>query len=238
MRYVSFDVANKSLAISIINIEHTLNITKKIEEAFCEYKKNKKKYLKKNQPNSIATEYYTLLKKCNDVLNCRIFIEYLNVIDLIPGKKISETTIVERTFFLDKALKTLKEKIPDNNFKFLIEYQMGPNDKSRTVSSQLIMFCTSFMNDAEDAKNRIKLVGPSLKNKLFIEGDEESYHAFYLSKFKSNYTANKNHTKYMLKKIVKIYNQNNIIKEIKKKNIDDAADSVCMAIAYFIFNEL
>lgn len=239
MKYISFDVANKSLAISIINYTSDDIINTKLSEAFKVYKKNKSLHLKTN-PMSIIQEYATLLQKCNNILKDRIHIEYLNVIDLIPNKKISETTIVERTFLLNKVLNDLKDTIinltKNDDFKFLIEYQMGPNDKSRTISSQLLLFCSSFMLSLAEAENRIKLVGPSLKNKLSLQNDEKSYHAYYLDKYKTNYAANKNHTKYILKKIISAYGQNNILKDIKKKNIDDAADAVCMTIAYIIYN--
>lgn len=235
MIYVSFDVANKSLAVSIIKYIDTDTLYAELANAHEIYKEKKRKFLK-TDPLLVFKEYINLLQESNQILSKRIKIEYLHVVDLIPNKKISESSIVERTFNLRKYLDSLRAVIDplikDDDYKFLIEYQMGPNDKSRAVSSQILLFCSSFAENVEDAEARIKLVGPSLKNKLSIDTDEKSHHSYYLSKFKTNYAANKNHTKYLLYKIVDTYNQNNILLNIKKKNIDDAADAVCMTIAY------
>jgi hypothetical protein len=241
MRYISFDVANKSLAIAIVYYKSDEEIHSSLLKEFNNYKKLKKRLLKTN-PIQIFHEYNALLKKCDDILQQKFVIEYLNVVDLIPDKKLSETTTIERTYYLHKFLQQLQNTIKeitlgsrgvdDNNYKFLIEYQMGPNDKSRVVSSQIILFCMDFLSSGDSAEDRIKLVGPSLKNKLSFVNDECSYHSYYLSKYKTNYAANKNHTKYILKKIIKTYNQEHLLKDIQKKNIDDAADAVCMALAF------
>ena len=227
MYFISFDVATKSLAVSIIKYAEDNFIYPHIEEIYTKYKDNTKDF----------EHYVKLLKNTNDILNNRYKIEYLDVVDLIPNKKLKETTTVERTIYLKKYLEnTLKEKIlniPKNKRQFLIEYQMGPNDKSRTISAQLMLYCSLFSNDDINiAKNQIILVGPSLKNTLHFSTDEKSKHSYYLSKYTTNYAANKNHTKYLLKKIVQLYNQSNILDGISKTHLDDAADAVCMTFAY------
>lgn len=236
-RYVSFDVANKSLAIAIVRFECNKTINERLADAFAEYQKNKPFKMGLPGTEPLLLEYLKLLEKCNEILSSRFQMEYLNVIDLIPDRKISETSAIERAFFLSRALLDIRDKIPiSDDCQFLVEYQMGPNDKSRAVSSQILLFCTSFMESAMEAKMRIKLVGPSLKNKLCIKNDNESYLSHYLAKFKTNYAANKNHTKYMLKKLTYAYNYDGFVRGIKKKNLDDAADAVCMAVAYFMHN--
>lgn len=233
---MSFDVANKSLAVAVIRFECTEIINDQLAVAFAAYQKNKKV----NQTADMSLllhNYLELVKKCNAILAARFQIEHLEVVDLIPGRKVSETSAVERSFLLSRALESLRTRIPAGECKFLIEYQMGPNDKSRAVSSQILLFCTTFMHSVTEAEARIKLVGPSLKNKLHIKNINESYHAHYLAKFKTNYAANKNHTKFLLNKLTAAYGQDTVTKKIKKKNMDDAADAICMAVAYFMFVE-
>jgi hypothetical protein len=241
MRIISFDVATKSLAIAIIDYELTENIYPAIEKKFNDYILKKNALLMDDNDNDnviiqLITEYNELLKYANDALKRRIDVAHLDVTDLIPNKKLKETTIIERTFYLYKYLEPLRPliKIDSDDLHFLIEYQMGPNDKSRVISSQILLFCQSFFinRPVEYINKRIKMVGPSLKNTISFKNDAMSSHGFYLAKYTTNYAANKNHTKYILSRVLDIYDQAHLLKNIRKKNIDDIADAVCMSIAY------
>ncbi len=237
MHFIGFDVATKSLAVSIIKVEPMETILSGIKSKFDEYKK------KMYGESRIAhlSSSCELLSAANILLSSRYKIIYLDVVDLIPNKKLKQTTTIERTLFLNKFFQTkLRDiliEIPQEERIFLIEYQMGPNDKSRVISSQIALFCAMFCSDRiEDAKKQIYLVGPSLKNTIFFRNDEKSHHSYHIQKYKTNYAANKNHTKYLLKKLVELHGQSNILKDISAKNMDDAADAVCMTIAYILKN--
>lgn len=228
MKIISFDVATKSLAISIIVYNYNLNEAyKKIETEFKEYKKFKK--IHKKDIVQIFTGFCKFLDKMDEILNNMIEINHLDVKDLIPEKKLKDTTIIERTNNLKEYLTSIENKCdisPD--CQILVEYQMGPNDKSRTVSSQILYH---FANRCQ-----LDVIGPTLKNKVYLQNDKNSSYASFISKYTTNYAANKNHTKYIFERFIKIYNGR--LDKIKKKNIDDIADATVMSIAYAIQNNL
>ena len=223
MYTVSIDTATKSMAVSII--EYNLEIDSQIDNLYKVYKDSKKSV---TTVNELLQLYINLLNSVKCLLDNRIHIHYLNVIDLIPGQKVAETDVVFRT----RQLYTYLTKLDDilNQLKgpklFLLEYQMGPNIQSNMVSSQLIYHFSKY--DAE-----IKILGPSLKNKVYIGGDGGKYSNF-VEKYKTLYAANKNHTKYNFLKLMSYLGANDAFANIKKKNIDDIADSVLMSLAYYL----
>ena len=139
----------------------------------------------------------------------------------------------------DEEIDIIIEKycILDEKIKILLEYQMGPNDKSRTVASQILehyspidMNFTNYCSDnsieaivkggkdaiKEIANNNflhnnkifdIEIVGPSLKNK--INFDKEKPLSFFINKYAKLYDANKAHSK------------SNFLKWVEQKNISD-----------------
>jgi hypothetical protein len=186
--------------------------------------------------NEIIVYYIKLLDKVNNLIDSRIRIEYMDVIDIIPGKKVKETSVVERTISLYNHLSKLDSRLQqDTSYTFLIEYQMGPNDKSRAVSSQIMMFFAKYCEP--HGSSIIKIIGPSLKNKISIGGDDAHYSNF-VEKYTTNYAANKNHAKYNFLKLLKYLGQEKVINHVKKSNIDDIADSVMMSIAYYSINSV
>jgi hypothetical protein len=226
MRVISFDVATKSLAVSII--KYNLNFCTEIENIHNQYLVDKK--TEKTKKNiSIVELYLNLLDDINKILDARIDFKYLDVIDLIPGQKVKETNIVDRTKALYTYLSTILDPLigdePDSTL-FLIEYQMGPNDKSRVISSQIMYHMSKYSGITH-------LVGPSLKNKIVIGGNDALYSNF-IERYTTNYAANKNHAKFNFLKLIKILNKEDVIAKIAKKNIDDIADSVLMSLAFVI----
>lgn len=220
MYVISFDVATKSLAVSIIKYNVFLNE---------ELKKSYEKYLSRRDTSNVEIlikQYNELLCEVNRLLDTEIEILYMDVVDLIPGKKLKDTSIIERTKSLASYLRDFDKIVTETTESpvVLIEYQMGPNDKSRAVSSQIMYHFADYT---------VYLVGPSLKNTLIV--NEENYSEF-AEKYRSNYLANKNHSKCNFLKIIKHLKKEEMIKNIKKKNIDDIADSVLMSIAWFKTN--
>ena len=77
-----------------------------------------------------------------------------DVVDLIPNKKIKDTNVITRSNRLKSYLNyidtLLINEIKSNNenhiIKVLLEYQMGPNDKSRNVCSKYYIIILMKMN--------------------------------------------------------------------------------------------
>lgn len=234
MHIISFDVATKSLGVSIINynlelsneINLELNLFLKKKEMLLSSKFNSDDF------NNLLKNYVDLLDIVAKKLDEKIKIEFLEVVDLIPGKKLKETTIIERTKNLQIYLTNLDKLLPKTPLIFLVEYQMGPNDKSRVISSQILYHFSKF---CINNNNAIHLIGPSLKNKIIIGGIDSKY-SIFLEKYKTNYTANKAHAKYNFLKLITFLKKETLIKDIKAKNIDDIADSVLMSLAYLLSN--
>jgi hypothetical protein len=118
--------------------------------------------------------------------------------DLVPGKKDSEIPSVER---VGAAVAHLKGPIADllaaaaadgcpaydsPALHVAVEFQMGPNAPARTIATVLLTHYSSA---------HTFLVGPAYKNKLWYASAPELRHCFYVERYKSLYTANKNHSK-------------------------------------------
>lgn len=256
IKIISFDVANKSLAIAqleIINIkkifcsivnnleklQSELTILQNIEKSNSKnYKKNIKENNSKSNLKSIEENYKKiteLLKYTTKLIPLPINFLHLEVCDVIPGKKISETNSIDRAYGLFVKLNKLciqfGKKWLNSDVHILIEYQMGPNKKSGEVSSQLIYHFLQYV-----PPENIHIIGPSLKNKLYYLDDFKSTHNYYIHKYVKLYDANKAHTNYLFHRLIEIYKLNSEkqkrLELIKKKNYNDIADAVCQAIAW------
>lgn len=205
MYYLSFDVANKSLAVSFINYD-------------LDYKKKFNNIDKNN-----IIEY---ISNVNNILNNIVNYIYCDVIDLIPNKKIKDTTIQERTLSLKLALQNIKKIVTDycdTDVMVIIEYQMCQNYNANAIYNQIIY---EFIED----KYNIFIIRPSYKNKIYFSKELE--YSQFICKYNNNYSANKAHTKANFLYFLDKYNMLDMIKNIKKKNIDDLADSFIQIFAY------
>lgn len=222
MYYLSFDVANKSLATSFLYYNH-------------DYKNlfNTDTIKKSNHIN-----IYNNLKKTNKQIDNIIEYIYYNVEDLIPGQKLKDTNIIDRSKSLKKYLETLKliinKTINDRNIikiYMLIEYQLSSNYNANAIYNQIIYeFSESNSNLYE-----IVIMNPSYKNKIYFSNDLK--HSLFIQKYSNNYLANKNHTKSNFLYFLKIFKLSYVINDIKAKNIDDLADSFMQILAYIYFIE-
>jgi hypothetical protein len=240
MYIISYDIACKSLALSIIYFnKNWKNDLKKIQN---EYYKNIDKC---SNPIEIYNYTFQFLINIDKILNEMINPIYLDVVDLIPNQKIKDTNVIIRTSRLKSYLNMIDKKINDLNddIHILLEYQMGPNDKSRNVCSQILYHYSgtdsNFNNSNSNIekipdlyKYTIEIIGPSLKNKINFDIDKP--YSYYTTKYVKLYDANKNHSKDNFLYWINKKNMNYMIKDIKKKNLDDIADSVNMTLAWLI----
>jgi hypothetical protein len=227
MFYLSIDVANKSLAISFLkfNKENSVqlnNINNSVQL--------------NNINNSVQLNNINNSVQLNKQLNNIIRYYICEVIDLIPNKKVRNTSQIERTIALKKYLMQLQLNINNyinisniNKIKVLIELQPSFNDKSRAAFNQIIY---EFSNKP---LYKIKIMNASYKNLISL--NKNLTHSKFIQKYSNNYLANKNHTKENFLHFLKTFNLMHLIKNIKKKNYDDIADSFMQAIAYIYILE-
>lgn len=246
MYIISYDIASKSLAVSIIYFNDRwrdqFNIIK------INYINEIDKIIDIEKKCDCIVKYTNLIENLLDTL---ITPKFFDVADLIPGKKLKETTGILRTSRLKAYLHLVDcefKKIAgcaNEPVKVLLEYQMGPNDKSRVVGSQVLFHysntdtdftnsmnsCLS-INDEHDSKKiyDIEILGPSLKNKINLLNNKD--HTFFMKKYSKPYNANKAHSKANFLQWIKNNKVEPMIKNINKKNIDDIADSVTMTLAW------
>ena len=176
------------------------------------------------------------MTKLNKELN-HIFDYYIyEVVDLIPQQKVRETTLIDRSKKLKEYLNNLNIQIIDiknknniENITVLVEYQPSFNEKSRTIYNQIIYEYSNIPN------YKLYIMNPLYKNKLYFSSNLK--HSYFIQKYNNNYIANKNHTKVNFLYFLDQYKLNHIIKKIKKKNIDDLADSFMQILAYIYFIE-
>ena len=210
MSYLSIDCANKSLAIGF----YTLNLNN--------WKQNLLSILQNKTLN-----YEDKLILSNNLLDNVVNINFLQVIDLIPNQKVKETSLIDRSiqlkFYITKIKNDIENK-SDDIINIFIEYQMNANDKSRCIFNQLI-YAFSDTN-----LYKISVVIPTLKNKIYFS--EELKHCKILQRYNRVYTANKIHCKENFLLFINLFNKKKYIKDIKKKNIDDIADTFMQMLGY------
>lgn len=244
MYILSYDVASKSLGLSIIKFnENWKSDLMNIKTSFDSIDKN----ISSVKLCQIALDHINMINKLLDNLIQPLV---LDVVDLIPGKKIKETDVILRANRLrgylnyvdDTYLNTIEDEL--NSCKVLVEYQMGPNNKSNSVCSQILYHYadndSGFKNINTSVKetnifeNKTKytteIIGPSLKNKINL--DREKPRQYFISKYAKTYNANKAHSVANMIHWLKTKNAVHMLKNIKKKNLDDIADSITMSLAW------
>lgn len=208
MRILSFDCANRSLAVCCATIN--TNILDDLADA-----RDKKD-----------------AEKCVELINGYVKIHVLRVFDLTKGKKVGT---VKRTQLLKECLNSVDQLVLDSGAtpeQVLVEYQMSANDKSRCVSQQIIYHYSGLPGVG------VALVGPTLKNKVRLFPDEALDHGTFMAKYASKYTANKNHCKANFLHWLKLYGMTGLLKEngIAKKNVDDIADAFMQMFGWLDFS--
>jgi hypothetical protein len=212
MWYLSFDCANKSLAIGLYSISNT-------------FKSDIKSYIQLYK-SGVYTDQFK-----EDIQNL-IQLAFVDVLDIIPTQKVKDTNIIDRTRALKKALEYINEKIRNHTkentdkIQVCIEYQMNVNDKSRTVYNQLL-----YEYADKDTYNLI-IMKPLLKNTIYLK--ESLKYCYIIEKYNSTYRCNKQHSKLNFLHFIHVFQLEEKIKHIQKKNLDDVADTFMQVIAYLL----
>lgn len=212
MRVLSFDCANRSLAICYATITDDAMYARSLSAA-------------------LETKD---VKKCEELINSYTIVHILKIVDVTKTKTMPP--FIKRTSLLKKALSVIDAEIlkldgdagkgPDT---VLIEYQMSLNDKSRCVSQQLAMHYIPVVG----VTPAVYSVGPTLKNKVHFAADLD--HGGFMEKYSTTYAANKNHARKNLEHWLKIHNHEHFLKNVPKKNWDDLADAFMQIFGWLYY---
>lgn len=210
MRVLSFDCANRSLAVCYLTLMDN-------------YEEKLKSALDKKDSD-----------ECIRLINNYVTIHILKIVDVTKTKTVPDT--VRRASLLKRALADIDNEISKMGERpdaVLIEYQMSLNDKSRCVSQQIAMYYVDEHTAAPNYVDRVYFVGPTLKNKVCFKHDLD--HGHFMEKHSSKYTANKNHAKENLKYWLTVHNQLHFLKNVPKKNHDDLADAFMQIFGWLYY---
>lgn len=169
------------------------------------------------------------------------FIQYISsgVADILQGKKVNETSEIERTEALWRFLINHKQ-IACIDGKPIIEHQppkigSKTNNKSTAVSQQLAFYYI---------EHSPVFIDPKLKNNIALS--EDLTFALYLAeeipKHKSlkdaRYSARKLHSKESFLYLIKVFDLEHVIDDVPRAVLDDLADSTMQILAYLVENKL
>jgi hypothetical protein len=235
--------------LDALDLEFWAVIEKELSENLASYKKSGEEFLSARtlaQKNKAQANFYTeadkfisaILSSKNSSAILRAMVKYFyvtyflkvtyfvpakcGVLDLIPGKKLKDSDLMERTRSLKKELTSLS--VPESAIVLIEDQPTIINNKSNTIQDQI---CYEFSN------HEIYMVPPKWKNRLCF-GKGLSYEEIK-SKYAKKYTANKVHSKLNFLKLIDIVCENKMLEGIAKENYDDLADSCMQIIAYLQF---
>lgn len=218
MYYLSFDCATKTFAYSLSYVNLDINI-----------------FLQNLQDiNYVFLQEVPILQSIQDVQNYLLKLKssiiYLMdgaVVDFFPNIPDNKINTVDRIQKMSNYIKdTIIPKINDiPDIEIFIEFQMGSNHKARMISSALI---------AIFSKYKVRLINPSLKNKVYVT--EEGKHKHFIKKYTNLYSANKEHAKYNFALIEDIFKSD--IPQTKKSERGHIADSFMQVLGYLLYGKL
>jgi len=211
--YLSFDCANKSLAVC--KVLYNSEWIKDIESIIINTKQELTKCKTNDDINSI---YINSLKLINKTIDDIFVLDWFDCYDLLDGKKLSDCDVCERVSKLSACL----HNIDSNIDCVIIEDQFSLNEKSRGVYYCIIYH---YIN-----KCKVITVKPAQKNKYmnFGAGDLREYRI----KYSSSYSANKHHSKNNLVSYLFSRNMKPIDDRKYQPYLDDIADSFFQVVGY------
>ena len=218
MWYISFDCALKSIAFSLVRMDAS-----KLE----------------------ITSPCTLLQYAAQ-LRESLFYADGTAEDLAPGRLVKNVPTTEKISLVmvwvrDRVMPSLKQhlnELPDD-LTILVERQPPFNTKSTTVSDVLVScFIREFIHDEANYElynARVRYVPALLKNKLSFAGDPESHMDAFRPKYKKQYTARKNHSKYIFRRYSELYEFE--MPKVPASMQDDLADSMTQIMGFVKFGK-
>lgn len=251
MIILGFDCAIKNLGICCIEIND--NWREEVAEIIDELNRfysTMDQYADKSKFLSKIEEIFTRIVK---LLDSMFQIRFLNIIDLIPGKKVLTVKYKDILKSLKYTLYCLNKQLPKPD-KVLIENQMNINDKARGISRYIEEFYTDISDvdvsityaiDAypilaiKPVKTKpcdVVIVAPTLKNGYKTDPSELGDYSTYIEKY-SNYTANKKHTTWNFKYFMEVFGKKQEIQSINNK-LDDISDAFMMTYAWCKYKQL
>lgn len=151
---------------------------------------------------------------------------HMHVYDINDGAKVKETSIASKAIALKSTLTKLDQLIEKDivgeNVMVLIEYQMNANHGANAIYNMLIFHYAG--------RYPIEIMKPSWKNTIALH-PQLTLSAF-LATASSNYKANKAHTRANMTFFLTMTDRLDMIKDIKKANHDDIADTFMQALAF------
>ncbi len=162
----------------------------------------------------------------NDQLDSIIQPLFMKVFDINHGTKAKETTIIEKANALKYTLTIVDEEISqdiiNDNIIVLIEYQMNANHGSNAIFNMIMYHYAN--------RYPIEIIKPSWKNMVALH--PLLCLSTFLASASNNYKANKEHTRTNMIYLLTLIDKLDYIKNIKKNNLDDIADTLMQAIAF------
>ncbi len=215
IRILSFDCANKSLAYFSANFDI---------QYLSKYAALRNKIIEQaNDPKMSITAAANLIV----FMRLNVFAENIKcgVVDVLDGKKVADTELIQRTKCLKQKLDEIINAMPKPDLVLIEAQPPNKNHKSSIVQDQLCMYFI-------DRKIECLLMDPRVKNKYCFDSD--LHHDVFVCKNPTLYAANKNHAKYNFLKFIKVFDIEHVLNGIKKENIDDLADSFMQIFAYLL----
>lgn len=231
--YLSFDCANKSFAMSYTRIRDYWDVLREITLTIVDFVNTTmdgdwptvsgfirgdimqiQRIAKQMTMNHVKT--VDVLTRIDQILSTVIHVQACNCIDLMPGRKLRDVDVLERT----RLLKQVLLGMPTVYDRVLIEHQSAAlNFISSTVQDQL----TFYYSDSD-----VTIVKPKRKNEHCFANQLK--HEVFLAKYKKAYDANKAHTRANFAYFAKIFNVDTT--HFPRANMDDVADAFMQTIAY------
>lgn len=149
----------------------------------------------------------------------------MRVIDINDGTNTKDTTIISKAISLKTILTQIDSDIENqitNDTMVIIEFQMNANVGANAIFNMITFHYAD--------KYPIEIIKPSWKNTITLHPILS--HSQFLGKCSSNYQANKQHTKYNMIYLLTVIDRLDMIQHIKKKNLDDIADTLLQCLAY------
>lgn len=216
MYYLSFDCATKTFAYSLSYVN--LDIDHILKDFIADLQRGGR------EQGEEWEEFQLLLQKYYLKLKSIIYLMDGAVVDFFPNIPDNKINTVDRIQKMSNYIKDIViPKLNDiTDIEIFIEFQMGSNHKARMISSALI---------ALFSKYKVRLINPSLKNKVYIT--EEGKHKHFIKKYTNLYSANKEHAKYNFALIEDIFKSD--IPQTKKNERGHIADSFMQVLGFLLY---